>query len=278
MADKIDVDMSSLGVYFKSVSSITPEQIVAALAVLIIGYIIIKVLLRQFQKLGEKNLNIPALTMLQISRALRILLYFVLIMAALGILGFDINGILISITAGISIILGFGLQDTINNLASGVWISASRAYDLEDEVTIAGETGTVKNVTIMATELKKLDNTRVIVPNGKVWNSAIVNVTKMDKRMIVADYGVGYETNINDAIKVALDVADENPKLHKEPAPIVRFKEMADSAVILQLRVWVDTNDYYPVKSEVLKALFERLGEAGINIPFPQRDVHIKEK
>lgn len=278
MAGEIAVDMSSLSSYFKSVDSITPEQIVAALAVLIVGYIIIKILLSQFEKIGEKNLNIPALTMLQIGRAVKILLYFVLIMAALGILGFDIDGILISITAGISIILGFGLQDTINNLASGVWISASRAYDLEDEVTIAGETGIVKNMTIMATELKRIDNTRVIVPNGKVWNSAIVNVTKMDKRMIVADYGVGYETNINDAIKVALDVADENPKLHKEPKPIVRFKDMADSAVILQLRVWVDTDDYYPVKSEVLKALFERLGEAGINIPFPQRDIHIKEK
>ncbi|MBP2133769.1 small-conductance mechanosensitive channel [Methanomicrobium sp. W14] len=278
MADKVTVDLSSLGSYVDSVSSVSLEQVIAALLVLIVGYLVIKVLMKQFGRIGEKNLNIPSLTMLQLTRALKVLLYFVLIMAVLGILGFDIDGILISITAGISIILGFGLQDTINNLASGIWISASRAYDLEDEVTIAGETGTVKNVSIMATELKKLDNTRVIIPNGKVWNSAIINVTKMDKRLIVLDYGVSYDTNINDAIKVALDVADSHPKLHKEPAPIVRFKEMADSSIVLQLRVWVDTDDYYPVKSDVLKMLFEKLTETGINIPFPQVDVHMKEQ
>jgi small conductance mechanosensitive channel len=278
MADKVTVDLSSLGSYVDSVSSVSLEQVIAALLVLIVGYLVIKVLMKQFGRIGEKNLNIPSLTMLQLTRALKVLLYFVLIMAVLGILGFDIDGILISITAGISIILGFGLQDTINNLASGIWISASRAYDLEDEVTIAGETGTVKNVSIMATELKKLDNTRVIIPNGKVWNSAIINVTKMDKRLIVLDYGVSYDTNINDAIKVALDVADSHPKLHKEPAPIVRFKEMADSSIVLQLRVWVDTDDYYPVKSDVLKMLFEKLTETGINIPFPQVDVNMKEQ
>lgn len=277
MAEEMAVNVTNMNGYLDILQHQSFEQIITALLVLIIGYIVVKILISQVTKIGERGLNIPALTMLQITRAIKIFLYFIIIMTALGILGFDVSGLMISIAAGISIILGFGLQDTVNNIASGVWISASRAYDLDDEVIIAGESGVVKNVSIMATELKKLDNTRVLVPNAKVWNSPITNVTRMDKKMIVADYGVGYETNINDAIKVALDVAQSNPKLHKDPEPIVRFREIADSAVILQLRVWVDTDDYYPAKSDVLKALFEKLGEAGINIPFPQRDIHIIE-
>ncbi|MDD4300304.1 MAG: mechanosensitive ion channel family protein [Methanomicrobium sp.] len=272
------VDADGINSFFEILKNQSVDHIIGAVLVLAVGYIVVKILVRQFTKIGERGLNIPALTMLQITRAVKIFLYFIIVMTALGILGFDVSGLMISIAAGISIILGFGLQDTVNNIASGVWISASRAYDLEDEVIIAGESGIVKNVSIMATELKKLDNTRVLVPNAKVWNSPITNVTRMDKKMIVADYGVGYETNINDAISVALAVADSDPRLHREPAPIVRFKEMADSAVILQLRVWVDTDDYYQAKSDVLKSLFEKLGEAGINIPFPQRDVHIIEK
>lgn len=278
MADEAKLSIAQINSYLDNVTSISFEQIIMALAALVIGYIVIKTITKQIEKFGERDLRIPNLMMLQITRAIKIFLYFVVIMVALGILGLNVDGILISVAAGISIILGFGLQDTVNNIASGIWITASRAYDLEDEVTLAGETGIVKDVSIMATELKKLDNTRVMIPNGKVWNSPIINVTKECKRLIAVDYGVGYETNINDAISVALDVADSHPKLHKDPKPIVRFKEMADSAVILQLRVWVDTDDYYPVKSDVLKALFEKLGEAGINIPFPQRDIHIIEK
>ncbi|MBN2734294.1 MAG: mechanosensitive ion channel family protein [Methanomicrobiaceae archaeon] len=278
MAEEVKLTLAEINRYLDMVTTISLEQIVLSLAALVIGYIIIKIISGQIERFGEKDLKIPKLMMLQITRAIKIILYFILVMIALGILGFDINGIIISITAAISLVLGFGLKDTINNIASGIWISASGAYDLEDEVTIAGQTGVVKNVSIMATELKKIDNSRVMIPNGTVWNSAIINVTKMDKRMIAVEYGVGYETNINDAISVALAVADSHPKLHKELKPIVRFREMAESAVILQLRVWVDTDDYYPVKSDVLKALFEKLGEADINIPFPQRDIHIIEK
>lgn len=82
---------------------------------------------------------------------------------------------------------------------------------------------------------------------------------------------------IADAIRVALDIAARHDKLHKDPVPIVRFREMADSAVVLQLRAWMDTDTYYPVKSEVLTMLYDDLNAAGIGIPFPQMDVHFKQ-
>lgn len=215
--------------------------------------------------------------LINLIKALKLFLYIIVLLFALSALGLEVGVYILSIFAFISIIISFGMKDTINNLASGVWIAASKAYDINDEVDLAGKYGVVIDMNIMATEIKQLDNTRVIIPNGQVWNSPITNVTKMPTRQIVVDYGVAYNTDIQDAVNVALKVAGEHLKLHKEPEPIVRFKEMADSAVILQLRVWVDTDDYYPVKSDILRMIYDGLYEAGISIPFPQVDFHIKK-
>lgn len=270
-----DVDIPTPNFDFAILDKITPEAAIAALIVLIVGYIIVKIIVNRIGDFFIKGTKMPKLMAINIEKAIKLFLYVIVILIALDTLGIEVTVFIVSIFAFISIIMSFGMKDTINNLASGVWIAASKAYDIDDEVELAGKHGTVMDMNIMATEIKQLDNTRIIIPNGKVWNSPILNVTRMPKRLIAVDYGVAYDTDVQDAIDVALKVADSHPKLHKEPKPIVRFKEMADSAVTLQLRVWVDTDDYYPVKSDVLTGLYNGLNEAGIGIPFPQRDVHI---
>lgn len=263
---------------FEKLSSITLEEIIFALIVLIAGYIIVKIIVNRAEHYFTKSTKMPKLMAINIVKAIKLFLYIIVVLFALGALGLEVGVYIVSIFAFLSIIMSFGMKDTINNLASGVWIAASKAYDIDDEVELAGKHGTVMDMNIMATEIKQLDNTRIIIPNGNVWNSPIVNVTRMPKRLIAVDYGVAYNTVIQDAVDVALKVADEHPKLHKDPNPIVRFREMADSAVVLQLRVWVDTDDYYPVKSDVLTGIYNGLNEAGIGIPFPQVDVHLKNE
>lgn len=256
----------------------TPEELLYVLIVLVVGFIVVKVISGRIEHYFVKNTKMPKLMAINIVKAIKLFLYIIVILFALDTIGIEVSVFILSIFAFLSIIISFGMKDTINNLASGVWIAASKAYDIDDEVELAGKNGTVMDMTIMATEIKQLDNTRIIIPNGKVWNSPIINVTRMDKRLIAVNYGVAYDTDVQDAIDVALKVADEHPKLHKDPKPIVRFREMADSAVILQLRVWVDTDDYYPVKSDVLTGLYNGLNAAGIGIPFPQMDVHLKNE
>jgi small conductance mechanosensitive channel len=257
--------------------TITPQTIILALIILVAGYIVIRILSSRIEVFAERNTRIPQLMMNNLLRAMRWVLYLFLLLIVLDTLGVDVDTIILSVAALLTVVIGFGMKDTINNLASGVWIAASKAYDINDEVEIAGKNGVVMDMNIMATELKQLDNTRVIVPNGNVWNSPITNVTRMPKRMIVLDYGVAYNTKIADAVRLALGIAERHDKLHKDPVPIVRFKQMADSAVVLQLRAWVDTDNYYPVKSEILTMLYDDLNAAGIGIPFPQVDVHLKQ-
>lgn len=273
-----DLDIPTPDINFELLSSITPEKALFALITLVAGYIIVKIIVNRIEHYFSKSTKMPKLMAMNIVKAIKVFLYIIVILAALDAIGIELSVFIISIFAFISIIVSFGMKDTINNLASGVWIAASKAYDINDEVELAGKHGTVMDMNIMATEIKQLDNTRIIIPNGTVWNSPIVNVTRMPVRMIAVNYGVEYKTDVQEAIAVALKVADSHPKLHKDPAPIVRFSEMADSAVILQLRVWVDTDDYYPAKSDVLTGLYNGLNEAGIGIPFPQMDVHLDKE
>ncbi|ADN35322.1 MscS Mechanosensitive ion channel [Methanolacinia petrolearia DSM 11571] len=271
------LDASTLESNFETLSTITIEEIIFALIVLVVGYVVVKIIINRIEHYFSKSTKMPKLMAINIVKAIKLFLYIIVILCALQALGIEVSVFIISIFAFISIIMSFGMKDTINNLASGVWIAASRAYDIDDEVELSGKHGTVMDMNVMATEIKQLDNTRIIIPNGTVWNSPIINVTRMDRRMIAVEYGVAYNTVIQDAIDVALKVADEHPKLHKEPKPIVRFREMADSAVVLQLRVWVDTDDYYQAKSDVLTGIYNGLNKAGIGIPFPQVDVHMKD-
>ncbi|EHQ34987.1 mechanosensitive ion channel family protein [Methanoplanus limicola] len=254
---------------------LTPENVIACLISILIGYIIVRILTCRMEEIIGKNTKMPKIMTIHLIKAVKLFLYLIVILIALGFIGVQSATIILSVMAFISIILGFGLQDTVNNIASGVWIASSKAYDIDDEVVLAGESGVVKDMNIMATEIKRLDNTRVFIPNGKIWNGSIVNVTRMPTRLIAAEYGVAYDTDIKDAMDAALTVCERHPKLHRDPKPIVRFREMADSAVILQLRVWVDTDDYYQVKSDVLNMLYDELNARDISIPFPQRDVHL---
>ncbi|MBN1432776.1 MAG: mechanosensitive ion channel family protein [Methanomicrobiaceae archaeon] len=270
-----DLDIPTPEINLDVLNSLSLEKVVFVLIVLIAGYIIVKIIVNRVDHYFSKNTKMPRLMAINIVKVIKLFLYIIVILFALDSIGFEVSVFIVSIFAFISIILSFGMKDTINNLASGVWIAASKAYDIGDEVELAGKHGTVMDMNVMATEIKQLDNTRIIIPNGKVWNSPILNVTRMPKRLIAVDYGVAYMTRIEDAVDVALKVADAHPKLHKDPKPIVRFREMADSAVVLQLRVWVDTDDYYPVKSDVLTGIYNGLNEAGIGIPFPQLDVHM---
>lgn len=270
-----DFDLPVDDIDFTPLSSASLESIVLTVIVLVVGYIVVRILAGRFEHYASKNTSLPKLMLINLVKIVKAFMYIIVILIALQTLGFDVAVFILSIFAFIAIIMSFGMRDTINNLASGLWIASSRAYDINDEVTLANEHGTVVAMTIMATEIKQLDNSRVIIPNGKVWNSPIINVTRMDKRLIAISFGVAYNTKIRDAMAIALKVADTHPKLHKDPAPIVRFSDMADSAIVLQLRVWVDTVDFYQTKSDIMEMLFDNLTEAGIGIPFPQMDVHL---
>ena len=255
---------------------VTPLQMATAVAILVIGWVVTKILVGTFKR-GLKKTKLPELVVEFLGRFLSALLYVVVILLAVSALGIGVGSVVLSISAVIGLILGFGMQDTLTNLAAGVWITALRPFDKGDVVTVAGQTGKVNAVGIMSTELLTPDNTLITIPNKLVWGSVITNYTRMPTRRVSVDVGVAYGTDLDRAIKIAMDIMKGHPKVLNDPEPSVVITALADSSINLQLRAWTKTEDYWAVKGDLTRAIYETYMKEGIEIPFPQMDVHIKE-
>jgi small conductance mechanosensitive channel len=256
-------------------TSITILQIVTAAVVLVVGLALVRIVRTIFRR-SMKRTRLSDVLVEFLGRFFSILLYVLLLLLLLTVLGVTVSSILVSLSAVVGLILGFGMQDTINNIASGTWIAALRPIDIGEVVTINGMTGKVRAVGIMATELLTPDNTFITIPNGQVWGSPVVNATRMPTRRVDVNVGIAYGESVDRAFGVAMKLMKDHPLVLDDPAPSVVITELADSSVNLQLRPWAETDNYWGVKGDVTRGILEALRREGIEIPFPQLDVHMK--
>lgn len=255
-------------------TAISLADVVFALFILVAGILVAGVLSGMFRN-GLKKTKLPELVIEFLVRFLRALLYVGVLLAFVSALRVDVSSVVVGLSAVIGLILGFGMQDSLNNLAAGVWIASLRPLDKGEYVTVNGLSGTVHAVGIMATELLTPDNQFITLPNKLVWGSPIVNATRMPTRRVSVDVGVSYATDIPSAVKVAMDVIRQHALVLSEPAPAVVTTELANSSVNLQLRAWVKTSDFWAVKNDLTIAIHKVFGREDIEIPFPQLDVHM---
>ena len=250
-------------------------QVIWFILVLVVGVILVKVLVLVFRR-SLKRASLPALLTEFLVRILSVLLYIVVLLAALPELGYDVNSIVLGLSAVIGLILGFGMQDTITNLASGFWITLTQPFDKGDVITTNGLTGSVSGIGIMSTHLLTPDNSYITIPNKLIWGSPIINYTKKDIRRVTINVGVAYGTDLDEAVRIAMDVMQHNGAVLKDPEPSVAITGLADSAITMELRPWVKTSDYWAVKGDVTKEIYREYAMKEIEIPFPQIDVHVK--
>jgi small conductance mechanosensitive channel len=185
------------------------------------------------------------------------------LLAGLGIAGF---------------IIGFALQDSLANFASGMLILLYRPFDVGDFVDAGGVRGKVKAMSLVNTTFHTLDNQRLIVPNNLIWGSVITNVTAQRTRRVDLVFGISYEDDLEKAERVLQSIVDEHESVLDDPEPIIRVLELGDSSVNFAVRPWVKTADYWETFWDLTKKVKLRFDEEGISIPYPQRDVHIKER
>ncbi len=200
--------------------------------------------------------------------------YFIGIMMALGQIGIDIGPLL----AGIGVmgfVVGFALQGTLSNFASGIMILLYRPYDIGDVVSAAGATGKVTAMSLVSTTLTTPDNQIVVIPNSSIWGGVITNITGNDTRRVDLVFGIGYEDDIGLALRVLEDIVTNHPKVLKSPAPVVQLHELADSSVNFVVRPWSKTSDYWTVYWDITKEVKERFDKEGLSIPYPQQDIHL---
>ena len=196
------------------------------------------------------------------------------LMIVLAALGVDITP-LFALVGGASFIIAFALQETLGNLAAGLMIMINHPFDEGDYVLVAGLGGTVKHVSVVSTTVTTPDNQVIVIPNSKVWGDVITNVTASDTRRVDLVFGIGYGDSIEQAQKVLEEVVAHHPLVLKDPAPVIRVNELADSSVNFIVRPWTNSGDYWTVNWDLQRAVKEAFDNNGISIPFPQTDMHL---
>ena len=179
-------------------------------------------------------------------------------------------------TVGLAV--GLALQGTLSNIAAGIMLLFLRPFRAGEYVDAEGIGGTVQEVGLFATELRTFDGVYLHVPNGTLLNRSIKNFSRNPTRRIDVTVGISYAEDVDKALGAARAVLAADGRLLPDPAPEVAVVALADSAVNLNLRCWVNASDYWAVLTELTKAVKQRFDAEGISIPFPQREVHVIER
>ncbi len=235
--------------------------------------------LKRLEKLLEKGFrkNMPAGTARSMARLSYYGMFFLLALLALDVGGFRLDSLLVA--GGIvGVALGFASQKTVSNLISGIFLYIDRPFDIGDSVEINKVGGVVLDITPLSTRLRTWDGPIVRMPNERVFSADIKNFKQIAARRFEYKVGISYKSDVNKAMKIVEEVLGEEPYVLKEPKPSVYMSGLLDSAIEITVKAWTPTPKSFAVRSKMLKRIYDRLKKAGVEIPYPQLDVHLKKR
>ncbi len=251
-------------------------KIALALAIYVIG----KWVVRLITKLLEKGLNSRSIDQ-TITIFVKNLTYYILlvmvIIAALGQLGLQ-TASFVAIVGAAGLAVGLALQGSLSNFASGVMLILFRPCKVGDFIEAAGAMGTVSDISIIATTILTGDNKTITVSNTALMNSNIVNYSTQSERRLDLVVGVGYGSNIQQVKDELKAIAESDPRVLTTRDVTIGLAELADSSINFVFRPWVQSSDYWPTKFDLNEKIKNRFDELGIEIPFPQMDVHVQKE
>lgn len=248
-------------------------KIVICILIYIIGRKVIQWLIRSLRSMMERS-SMQAGAVTFGTSVLKIALYTVLVLWIAIQFGLKESSVAAAVaSAGVAV--GLALQGGLSNFAGGFLILVFQPFHVGDYIITQGHEGTVQKIEILYTTLQTVDNRRVIVPNGNLANNVMVNVTAADKRKLEIKVGISYESSIQKAKAVMEQLIVAHPEILHEEEHQVFVAELSDSSVIVGMRCWVKTEDYYPALWKLNEQIKEEFDKEGIQIPYPQLDVHV---
>jgi len=247
-----------------------------ALLTLVIGWKLIGFLNRSLDKVMEKKSLDVSLRHFLVS-LIGIIFKILLVISVASMIGIATTSF-VAIVGAAGLAVGLALQGSLANFAGGVLILIFKPFDVGDYVESNGHSGVVKKIEIFNTVLTTIDNKIVVLPNGIVSNNSLVNYTKEKKRRVDMTFGIGYSDDIKKAKKVMENVLKANKKVLKTPKPDIYVSELGDSSVNFVVRPWVKTEDYWDVYFATMEGMKLAFDANGLNIPFPQMDIHVKKE
>lgn len=250
-------------------------HLVAAILVFYIGRYIVRKLNTLIQNILTRR-KVDASIASFVKSATEIVLYFILIIAVVGILGIETSSF-IALFASAGVAIGMALSGTLQNFAGGVLILTLRPYGVGDYIEAQGFAGTVKAIQMFSTVITTPDNKTIIIPNGPLSNGSINNYSKQELRRVDWTVATAYGTNFETAKAAIMEILSGMPEVLTTPGqePAIYISALADSSVNLTVRAWVKSADYWNVFFSVNQQIYETLPARGVHFPFPQLDVHI---
>jgi small conductance mechanosensitive channel len=248
-------------------------NILMALAIYVIGRIVVGFILSVFRRLMAKSKYDNMLVDFLEAILSAILMLFVIV-ASLDQLGVDTTS-LVAILGAAGLAIGLSLQDSLKNFAAGVMLLVFKPFKAGDFVEAAGTAGSIVKIGIFTTTMNTPDNKEIIVPNGNIYGGNITNYSARDTRRVDMVVGIGYDADLLKAKRILEEMVAADERILAEPEPKIAVSELADSSVNFVVRPWVNSADFWGVKFDFTENVKLRFDEEGISIPFPQMDVHL---
>lgn len=250
-------------------------KILVALIIFFVGQLLAKMISGIIGKvLGHTKLDRILVEFLQ-SLVNALLMVFVIV-AVLDQLGVNTNSV-IAVIGAAGLAIGLALQGSLQNFAAGFMLLIFRPFKSGDFVEAAGTSGIVDKIGIFSSTLHTADNKQVIIPNGAIYSSNIINYSAMGTRRIDMIFGIGYGDDMKKARDIIAAVIAAEERVLKEPASLIAIGELGASSVNIFVRPWVRANDYWDVKFALIENIKTAFDENGISIPFPQMDIHLNK-
>lgn len=244
--------------------------------VILLGWLAIRLTVGLLLWLISRNKHLDQTVRSFISILLRAFGYIILTIFVVSLMGVDVTALLGGLSIG-GFVLGFALKDTLGNLAAGFMLLIYRPFNIGDFVEVDGYTGTVEELGVALTRVRRFDGLIVTLPNGSVLGGPIVNFSRAVNRRAAATVGISYDDDIDSAIRAILDEIQREPRILADPAPEVVIKALSESSVDLEVRAWTKNSDFGPVNARLPGMAKRAVEAAGCSIPFPQRDIRVQQ-
>ena len=250
-------------------------KLLGAILALIVGLWIVGKITKSLRKLMEKREIDPSLRGF-LGTFISIMLKILVIISVLSMVGIQMTSFIAMLGAA-SLAVGLSLQGSLQNFAGGIIILILKPFRVGDFIDGQGHMGTVEDIQIFNTTLKTVDNKVIVIPNGALANSSITNFSKKETRRVDWTFGIAYGDSYDKAREILLRLIEADSRIHKDPEPFIALTSLGDSSVNIVVRVWLDAPDYWAVFFEMNEKVYKTFSEEGINIPFPQMDVHLHQ-
>lgn len=252
-------------------------SVIGAIIILIAGYFISNWASKKATIKARKSEKLDETLIPVLGQIIKVLILIITALAVLSQFGVETTSI-VAVLGASALAIGLALQGALSNVASGVMLLLLRPFKVGDVVNIGETTGVVDAIGLIITEMHTFDNIGISMPNSIVWGNEIKNLSRYDTRRVDMLFGIGYDDDMDKAIKIIKQILDEDERVLKDPEPLIAIGNLGDSTVDINVRPWAESSNVWPLRYDITKKVKERFDENDISIPYPQRDVHLFQK